>query len=53
MDLNVIRKSPVFLGQVTNTSLRNRPYEASRRGLARGEVPSISLRLERIRKIWG
>jgi hypothetical protein len=52
MDLNVVRKSPIFLSQVTNDSLRNRPYEASMRGLARG-VPSISLSLERIRKNWG
>jgi hypothetical protein len=53
MDLNVIGKSPMFLGQVTNYSLRNRPYEASRRGLARGHVISISSSLERIRKNWG
>jgi len=37
MDLNVIRKPPIFLSQVTNFSLRNRPYEA----------------LKRIRKNWG
>jgi hypothetical protein len=53
MDLNDIRKSPIFLGQVTNYSPRNRPYEASRRGLARGQVISISPSLERIRKNWG
>jgi hypothetical protein len=36
MNLNVIRKSPIFLCQVTNFSLRNRPYEALKRGSARG-----------------
>ena len=36
MDLNVFRKSPIFLGQGANDFLRNRPYEASMKGLARG-----------------
>jgi len=53
MDLNVIRKSPIFLGQVTNYSLRNRPYEALKRGLARGQVTSIISSPERMRKNWG
>ena len=39
MDLNAIRKSLIFLGQITNYSVRNRPHEA--RGLARG--PCIPL----------
>jgi hypothetical protein len=53
MDLNVIRKSPIFLGQVTKYSLRNRPYEALKRGLARGQVTSIISSPERMRKNWG
>jgi hypothetical protein len=53
MDLNVKRKSPMFLGRVTKYSLRNRPYEALQRGLARGHVPFIPPNLERVRKNWG
>jgi hypothetical protein len=53
MDFNVIRKSSTLLGRVTNYSLRNRPYEASRRGVARGHVTFIPPNLERIRKNWG
>jgi hypothetical protein len=50
MDLNVIRKPPMFLGQVTKYSLRNRPYEALKSGLARGHVTLIPPNLERTRK---
>jgi hypothetical protein len=53
MDRNVIRKSPLSLGQVTKYSLKNRPYEALKRGLARGQVASIPSSVERIRKNWG
>jgi hypothetical protein len=53
MDLNVIRKSPIFLGQVTWYSFGNRPYEALKKGAARGRVTSIPSSLERIRKNWG
>jgi len=53
MDLNVIRKSPIFLGQVIRYSLRNRPYEALKRGLARWQVTSILCGCERIREDEG
>jgi hypothetical protein len=53
MALNVIRKSPIFLGHVTKYALRNRPYEALKRGLARWQATFIPLGLERIRKNWG
>jgi len=53
MDLNIIRKSPIFLGQVTKYPLRDRPYEAFKRGLARGQVTSILSSLGRIRGNWG
>jgi hypothetical protein len=53
MDLNVISKSPMFLGRVTKYSQRNRPYEAMKRGLARGHVPFIPPNLEEVRKNWG
>jgi hypothetical protein len=33
IDLNVIRKSLIFFGQVTKYFLRNRPYEALKRGV--------------------
>jgi hypothetical protein len=42
MDLNGIRKSNIFLGRVTKYSLKNRPDEALKRGLA-----------GRMRRNWG
>jgi len=52
MDLKVIRKPPIFFGEVTNYSLRIRPYEALKRGLTRGQSASIPSSLEGIRKPW-
>jgi len=52
MALNVISAPAIFLSQVTKYSLRNRPYEASRRGLARWLVASTSPSLETTRKKW-
>jgi len=43
----------MFLGQIIKYSLRNRPYEALKRGLARGHVTIIPLNLKRVRKNWG
>jgi hypothetical protein len=47
MALNILRKSAIFLVRITKYSVRNRPYKALEKGLARKLIPSIPPNLER------